>query len=414
MYHQIKTLRQYSTTCKKIELDDILRTSFILECTDICLTGRNIHYPNCLLERNGELIAPYDERVMSLQKDTFYDDNIWNEYVPYSRTLVEQTPVYFFIYNVDNYYHFIYDTLPQLVGYFKLKEIIPSLTLLVNTSHPLKNKLSPFVAEFLNNLGITEFLIASKTTKYARLFIQSSLTHGGQSNDPASKLATSIWKRMSVPDIQTPKRFYISRRTWMHGKTENLGTNYTTRRKCMNEDAVVELLSKYGIQEVFTELLTTDEKLAYFKNAELVVGVSGGGLCNVLFSPSSTKTLCINTPYFLEINKRFKHSIDHVKVLYSNSAEHADKSSKYQLYSRVKITNAENESYGCIGEIEGINGDTYTIRLSSNDVAGFSQDFSLPLKNFYESELQPIDMGLNSPYIIDLKKLEIDLKSIMD
>ena len=41
-------------------------------------------------------------------------------------------PVFFFIYNTDNYYHFIYDTLPYLITYNHLKSDISNLKLLMN------------------------------------------------------------------------------------------------------------------------------------------------------------------------------------------------------------------------------------------------------------------------------------------
>jgi hypothetical protein len=181
----------------------------------------------------------------------------------------------------------------------------------------------------------------------------------------------------------------------------------------MNEDGLVELLKRYDIEEVFTELLSTKEKLAYFKNAKLVIGVVGGGMCNLLFSPSTTKSLCINTPHFLTINKRFEHSMNHTNILYSESTSHYEKDVKFQLYTRVKVINATNDYYGLIGEVESRNGSVYSVRLSSNDIAGFSQDFPLDLKGFYESDLEGVDKGLNSPYVCDLVQLENDLKALL-
>ena len=76
---------------------------------------------------------------MSLQRDSFYDGDQWEEPdVTVVTDIYETTPVYFFTYNVDNYFHFLYDTLPYLAGYFMLKQTIPDLTLLLNTSHPTK------------------------------------------------------------------------------------------------------------------------------------------------------------------------------------------------------------------------------------------------------------------------------------
>jgi hypothetical protein len=395
------------------KLEDNIRDSFILELNNVAISGRNIHYPNCLLEVNNKLISPYDERVMSLKKDSFYDNDIWDSnYKNYKRANICPDALFFFVYNVDNYYHYIYDTLSILASYFELKKTHPSLKLIINTSHPHKTALPPFITEFLRIYGINDYVLPSLGTIYTKLFISTSFTHGGKSNEPSSSFAKGIWN-ISIEKLiesPTPKRFYISRRSWIHGKTENIGTNYTTRRKCMNEDDIVELLKRYGIQEIFTELLTTEEKLAYFKNAELVVGVVGGGMCNLLFSPPNTKALCINTPEFLTVNKRFEHSMNHTKIVYSNSTKHYEENVKFQLYTRVKIINTASDYYGLIGEIESrVNGTTYTVRLSSNDIAGFSQDFLLETKAFPQEELEAIDSGLNSPYVCDIQILENDL-----
>jgi hypothetical protein len=125
---------------------DPIRESFVIQLQNVRLTGRSIHYPNCLLQTTDGLINPYDERVMSLQKDTFYDGDKWAppSKQPPSKQVCSD-PVYFFIYNVDNYYHFIYDSLPILAGYFSMRETNPSLQLLIQTSHPTKQSLPPFV-----------------------------------------------------------------------------------------------------------------------------------------------------------------------------------------------------------------------------------------------------------------------------
>ena len=413
---KINLLRESKEKGRLYPLEDTIRDSFILELKNVELSGRNLHYPNCLLEIDTGLISPYDERVMSLKNDSFYDNNKWGNYTSYKRSNTVTDPVFFFVYNVDNYYHYIYDTLSILASYFEIKKLYPSLKLMINTSHPDKITLPHFVTEFLQIHGITDYILPSLTTIYKQIFVSTSFTHGGKSNEPPSPFAKELWNiqlTALTASAPTPKRFYISRRSWIHGKTENIGTNYTMRRKCMNEDDIVELLKKHGIQEVFTELLTTEEKLAYFKNAELVVGVVGGGMCNLLFSPSTTKALCINTPEFLTINKRFEHSMNHTQIVYSDSTKHYEQGVKFQLYTRVKVINSASDYWGLVGEVESRLGSIYTVRLSSNDIAGFSQDFLLDSGSFHEEELEGIDEGLNSPYICDLAKLESDLGRLL-
>jgi hypothetical protein len=399
-------------------VEDPIRESFLVEITDCTFTGRNTHYPNCLISTGNTLVNPYDERVMSLQRDSFYNGDQWETPdVTMVTDIYETTPVYFFTYNVDNYFHFLYDTLPYLAGYFMLKQTIPDLTLLLNTSHPTKQRLPPFVGEMLRLLNV-RWKFVDEFTVYSKVFISSSFTHGGKSNAPPSDLTYTVWRKLadavSEPVAPTPKRFYISRRTWVHNQTDNLGTNYTTRRCCENEDQVVNLLASYGIEEVFMELLTTEQKIQYCKNAELIVGVVGGGMCNLLFSPPITKALCFNTPYFLDINQRFKYSMEHTDLLISECSTHSPYPGKIPLYSRVKVNKPGHSLNGCIGEVNRILTPTMvTVQLSSNDVAGFSQDFPMSEEIFEDTEVQPLDKGLNSPYTIDLTIVEQNLKQLL-
>ena len=191
-----------------------------------------------------------------------------------------------------------------------------------------------------------------------------------------------------------------------------MGTNYTTRRKCINETALVNLLKQYGIVEVFTECLSTESKVALFAQAELVVGVIGGGMCNLLFSPQTTKSVCIVTPEFLTINERFKYSMDHTQITYLDCTNHIKSPYKYTLYTRVKVINPNSPAFGQIGEIEEYLRDAYCVRMSSNDIAGFSQDFELEARVLQEWELSPLDGGLNSPYSCDLAQVEAHLQSL--
>ena len=93
------------------------------------IVGRNSYYPNVLIYDNNNLYSPYDEKVMSLNKDSFYDDNIYeledkyigkNDEENKHKEITEE--VFFFIYNFDNYYHYLYDTIPYLYTYLELKK----------------------------------------------------------------------------------------------------------------------------------------------------------------------------------------------------------------------------------------------------------------------------------------------------
>jgi len=365
---------------------------------NVILTGRNTHYPNCLLFTQQKLISPYDEKVMSLNKESFYDNNTYKLNYEISFNHIEIKPTFFFIYNVDNYYHFLYDSLPILYQYFELKNIYPNLQLLINTSCATKNDLPLFVKQTFQLLNIN-YTFPKPNTLYQSMFVGSSLTHGNKSNESPSVLCYSIWDKM-LPDVfySTPKKIYISRRSYLSKHPENIGTNYTQRRKCMNEDALVELLEKHGFVEIFCEDLSMAAKIRHFQQATNIAGFIGGGMANCIFSKPTTRVLCFETPTFLDVNRRFMYSIGHTNVVFIGGSKLIPSGGKYTLYTRVKYQ-------GIVGEIEDYNNGKYTIKLSNNDVAGFSQDFNMENIIANEDELEPLDKGLNSPFECDLENI---------
>lgn len=394
----MKILPIRSNTKNYTSINDVERKSGYNHLQNVFLVGRNMHYPNCLLFTKEELYSPYDEKVMSLNKESFYDNDYYavNE-LEFSR--LEPRIVFFFIYNVDNYYHFLYDTLPIMYHYKMLEKQYPDIQLLINTSHSSKYELPLFVKECLELLNIKNIIFPSNKTIYQNMIVGSSLTHGGKSNDMPSSLCYDIWNSM-IPSktIDTPKKIYISRRSHLSKHPENIGTNYTQRRKCMNEDTLVDLLETEGYVEVFCEDLSMSEKIKYFENATHVAGFIGGGMANCIFSKPSTKVLCLVTPTFLDVNKRFAFSMDHTNVSYIDCCKHIPSGGKYTLYTRVKYNNS-------IGEIEEYNNNIYKVKMSNNDVAGFSQDFHMKHIDVEESLLEAIDKGLNSPFVCDLEKV---------
>ncbi len=387
--------------------DEMNREILYTHLEYVCLTGRNLFYPNILLLCNGEYINPYDEKIMSLNKDSFYDDN--DDLTLYSKssiTLLIKEPVFFFIYHFDNYYHFLYDSIPYLITYLHLKTKIPELKLLVQYPNITRNsKFYPFNIDLLSKfINIdTDLLILDPDYSYKDMYISSSYTHGGLSSFPPRYEIYPLYENISCPFIHSPSKIYISRRTWIHNDYSNIGTNYTTRRKMMNEDELVETLKQqFGITEIFAENLTMDEKINLFKNASLVIGSIGGGMSNLLFSPCSTKSIVIVSPHFLEINGRFEYSMNHTDIKYFHNVSVYRESNNIPLYCRVRILKTNK-----IGEIESYDemNNKYVIRLSNNDIAGFHNDMTFTSQPFSETEFVLIDKGLNSPYQINIKEL---------
>lgn len=188
-----------------------------------------------------------------------------------------------------------------------------------------KDDLYPFVWETLELLGITrdDVVFLKQDVIYNYVLVGSSLTHGGLSTKPPHRFTFDIINRLTG-DYKGPERVYISRRTWTHNKLDNIGTNYTERRRCMNEDQVAQIFSLYGFEEVFCENLTMKEKIGIFNSAKYVAGPIGGGMANVLFCPPETKVLSINSPLFFDVNDRLRHAMEHTQLTHFDSTSFTD------------------------------------------------------------------------------------------
>lgn len=386
---------------------------------NILLIGRDFFYPNVLLlNKNDEKIySPYDEKIMSLNKSCFYDNNEYyydKNSVENNTNIVIKSPVFFFIYNFDNYFHYLYDTIPYLWTFLFLKKTNPKLKILIY--YPNKKKIFyKFNLDILYKIiNKEDIIIHDENNVYSQIFLSSSLTHGGVSNYPPRSEIHELYemiKQNSVcinPSFDNYEKIYISRRTWINNDTSNIGTNYTTRRKMMNEDILVEELKKIGIKEIFTENLTIDEKVQLFATSKLIVGNIGGGMTNLLFSNKNTKAIVINTPHFFKINNRAKYSIEHTNFIYFNEVETYKECHEQlmPLFCRVKII-IDGKYANKIGEIIEYDNllNKYKINVSNNDIAGFNNEFIYETEWFEISEFILLDEGLNSPYLVNVNSL---------
>lgn len=307
---------------KNISENRNINVGYFNDCT---IQGHSIHYPQPLLKTKNELLLPTIEKFMSLGRGTVYESDMeWPCYEVEIKT-TEYTPVFYFVYNCANYFHWIYDTVPYLYSYFKEKELTPELKLLV--SPPENNKdLYPFIYESLNLLGIKkeDLIFLNKNTQYKTIVVGSSLTHNRMSLQSPHESVFKIVGDMGGLSSDV-NRIYISRRTWTQPKNKNIGTDYTQERRCVNEDEVVALAERYGFKEIFCENYSMEEKIGLFRNAKVVMGPIGGGLSNVLFCEPETKVISLNSPEFFPINERLKYALNHTNLHMFNDTEFVDR-----------------------------------------------------------------------------------------
>lgn len=296
--------------------------------SEVQFTGHSIHYPQPLIysHKSKKLILPIKEMFMSLGRGTVYEETMEYKVDIENYNLTYDGDVYYFVYNMANYFHFIYDTLPYLYGYFNQKKHFPDLKLLVSPPEG-RIDLYPFVWDTLELLGITrnDVVFLNDKTMYKTVVVGSSLTHDGLSNTPPHKGVFNIINLLDGDYHYAPEKIYISRRTWMHNNKENIGTDYTEKRRCVNEDDVVTLFKGRGFKEVFCENLDMKEKIGLFRNAKVIAGPIGGGMVNTIFSPSDTKVILIDSPLYFDVNSRLEYAMCHTQLYHFTDTEFVDR-----------------------------------------------------------------------------------------
>lgn len=100
------------------------------------------------------------------------------------------------------------------------------------------------------------------------------------------------------------KRFYI-RRSRSHLCKGNAGVR---RRQVHNEDELCAALASIGIESLFMEDLTIRQKVQLFREADLVVAPSTGGLCFTIFMKPGSTVIEINVPHPHQFNTAYEHT----------------------------------------------------------------------------------------------------------
>jgi len=370
---------------------------------DVYCVGSNMLYPNVKLFATKEQIVfePLEEEIMSLKKIAKNIEVEVEVDVTYTQNLIVVNPVFYFVYNTDNYFHFLYDTLPHIISYMHIRKTIPHLKLLMSYPNESKKEAFQFVIETLELFKIykKDVLYIRKNTLYSEIHISSSYTHGINSNLAPRKEVYDLYDSIFVKsDQQYPEKVYVSRRSWLHGDYTNIGTNYTSRRKMMNEDELVFRLEKEGFIEVFTENMSMKDKISMFRFANKIVGPIGGGMTNILFSKKPVVVVPILSPTFLDVNKRFSFCFKDLDVKYANKSIHYE-NDVLKKYMRVETID------GKVGEITNIDKNLITINYTDVTVAGWSNSVTFKTATFDRADVTQIDHGLNSEWVSNIDEV---------
>jgi NDP-sugar pyrophosphorylase family protein len=386
---------------------------------NVAFTGHSEYYPDILFkeEHKKGYILPIKEMTMSMKKKSYYEEN-GLKYVDNendsdndnNETIYVNEEVYYFIYNTENYYHFIYDTLPYLYCYLDKKKTNKNLKLLINYNKN-KDKLLDYVKETYSLLDIQkeDIIFHNKKNKYKKIYLSNSLTHDGLSNMQPRKEIFDIYDILKTNALKDYKKdikydkIYISRRTWMNKHTDNIGTDYTTRRKLVNENELVEKLKILGFKEIFGENYSMKEKIRVFNSAKIVIGAIGGTITNNIFCSSDCRIITLVSPYFLDINYRMKYLLGKSEFIFGKLNSPDD---EIPTNVRVKIVCEEDENYGCICEVVEKKHDKYLLNICNNNIS-FNSDETFKQILIEEKKFIKLDNGLNSPWRINLDSLKL-------
>lgn len=182
--------------------------------------------------------------------------------------------------NGDNYYHWLFDSLPRLwllqrAG-FRLEDVD---WFILNQSRPA------FQVQTLEKAGIARSKLRY-TSKYRivqcrRLLVPSMPGRLGY----AAPWACRYLRELFLPKtpLVADRKIYISRQN-------------AQGRKILNEADIVPILARHGFEIVHAERLNFDEQVRLFASARQVVAIHGAGMSNLVWCPPGTTVLELGSP----------------------------------------------------------------------------------------------------------------------
>ena len=198
-----------------------------------------------------------------------------------------------------NYFHWLYDMLPRFyllqqssvvvdsIDKFVINEVRKSFqrTILEDLKIPSSKFIEvPHIRSHRFHIQAEQLIVPSITTALLNPF---------GCIDPwifdflRGEFASSV----GTAELSGPKYIYISR-------------NKASKRRVLNEDAVLNHVSKYGFQKVYPEEYSLSEQIALFRGARAVISPHGAGLANLVFCYPGTKVIEFCSPKYLTRNYR--------------------------------------------------------------------------------------------------------------
>jgi hypothetical protein len=209
-----------------------------------------------------------------------------------------------------SYYHWLLDVLPRLGAALPF---LPS-----DSKFLLNSKPSKWQIESLLAFGIgQDRLIYQKEamrTSVQKLWFATPACQTGYATRETLVPVISRLKDYFGSDVVSPlKRIFISRRK-------------ASRRRLLNEEAVLEKLLPLGFEVLVCEEMSPAEQVKAFSRAETIVGPHGAGLTNLIFAPKGCQIYEINfgdkiyRGHYWFLSRLLGHSFECVEAQKANIA----------------------------------------------------------------------------------------------
>lgn len=172
----------------------------------------------------------------------------------------------------NGYFHWLADALSRL---YVVQDRVNDLRLML----PAEYENFDFVISSLAAFGVkkVEFIRPNEVIECRSLLMPSHTAPSGHYNEEIIRGVRSVLLS-AYDDSDQGERIYISRRN-------------ARKRRIVNENEVVEILSRFGFQTIHAEELSFAEQVQLCSRARCIVSNHGAGLTNILFMKEGGKVL---------------------------------------------------------------------------------------------------------------------------
>lgn len=173
------------------------------------------------------------------------------------------------------YFHWLTDALTRL---FAVRDRLDQQGLMLPAGYETRDFVTSSLKAF--RVKAVDFIRPNETLECRSLLTPTHTAPSGHFNDQAIRGVRNILlSEFGEPGDTGPgERIYISRRR-------------ADKRRIVNEDDIVPVLSKFGFQIICAEDLSFEEQVKTFSRARYIVSNHGAGLTNILFMRDGGRVL---------------------------------------------------------------------------------------------------------------------------